>query len=90
MEWMLPDIFHGDINHTVFLEKVSKIREKENYRLISALGAGRIYSSYCEKIWETGVHRDVKGLLDIRGCHNNELLWAPQYQKVIVKNSEIK
>lgn len=36
---MLPDIFQGDINHTVFLEKVSKIREKENYRLVSALEA---------------------------------------------------
>lgn len=46
---MLPNIFQGDINHTVFLEKLSKIREKENYSLVSALGAGRIYRSYCEK-----------------------------------------
>lgn len=87
---MLPDIFQGVINHAVFPEKVSKIRAKENCRLVSALGAGRIYRSYCEKIWETGVHRGVKGLLDIRVCHNNELLWTPQYRKVIVKSSEIK
>lgn len=50
---MLPDIFQGDVNHIVFLEKVSKIREKKNYRLVSALGVGRIYSSYCEKMQET-------------------------------------
>ena len=61
---MLPHIFQGDINHIVFLEKVSKIREKKNRRLVSALGSGRIYSSYCEKVQETRVHRDVKWLLE--------------------------
>jgi len=57
---MLPDIFQGDVNHIGFLQKVSKIKEKKNYRLVSALGAERIHSSYCEKVQETRVHRDVK------------------------------
>lgn len=54
------------------------------------LGQGEYIDPTVKKMWETGVHRNVKGLLDIIGCHNNELLWAPQYQKVIVKNSDIK